>query len=580
MNKVTKKLTTCIAILLCVILGATNVFAAEESSSKAITCNYTITGNPSNYVCNMTPLQMHGRLAVKGTNIVDANGKAIQLRGVSLHGIQHTNGSTTAFKDYVNKKAFQQLRDEWGVNLIRIPVYTAENGYCQGGAAGMDTTIQNAVSYATSLGMYIIIDWHILSDGNPQTYQNQSIAFFKKYAQKYASNKNIIFEICNEPNGGVDWTTVKKYAIPVIKTIRTYKPNALVIVGTPQWSQLPSYGSYSAADNPIKDSEIGGSSSGLAKNVLYSIHFYAATHYSDIQNNVTYAHNKGLPIFCSEFGITDASGNGRIDAANASSWMKLLKKYGISFACWNLSNNREASAMLKTSCTKLYNWNNNDLTDSGAWFINTVRPMYNQELEELLPTVYNGIDYKDVYDFDFYCNKYSDIKNAFGNNKRGAIEHFVKYGMAEGRQGCASFNVTSYAYKYYDIRKVYKNDLKSYYMHYVNCGKKEGRVATGTTTMQGGPKMYNNVDYSPVFRVGYYANKYSDIRAKYGLDDAKYFDHFLKTGMKYGRQGSAEFNAKNYRKRYPYLDKKYGDDYKSYYTHYIKYGKAHGMNGK
>lgn len=569
--------------VICMSGGNLKVYASElqgdNAKASSIACNYRITGNPSNYICPASPVQMHGKLSVSGTNIVDARGKVIQLRGVSLHGIQHTNGSTTAFKDYVNYKAFRILRDEWGVNLIRIPVYTAEGGYCQGNAASMDETIQKAVTYATKLGMYVIIDWHILSDGNPQTYQSQATDFFRNYANKYKSYKNVIFEICNEPNG-VNWPTVKSYAVSVIQTIRSYNPDALIIVGTPQWSQLPTWSDSSAADNPIMASDIGASGSGLAKNVLYSIHFYAATHYSDIQSNVTYAHNKGLPIFCSEFGICDASGNGTIDIQNANTWMNLLKQYHISFACWNLSNCNETSAMLDRNCTKLYGWTNSDLTTSGVWFINTVRPLHDQEIANYNPNIYNGVNYSAVYDFTYYCNKYPDIKEKYGSNKLAAIKHFVTYGMKEGRQAKSTFNVKSYAYKYYDLRKKYKNNLPEYYIHYIKYGKKEGRVATGTKTMQGGPTTYNGRNYKDVFKVGFYANKYADLRKMYGLDDSKYLAHFVKYGMKEGRQGSSEFNVTIYRKRYANLRRKYGSDLKKYYLHYIAYGKQHNYVGK
>lgn len=329
-----------------------------------------------------TPYQMHGKLKVSGTKLLDKKSKTVQLRGVSLHGIQHTNGSTTAFKDYANKSAFKQLRDEWGVELIRIPVYTAEGGYCQGRAQEMDKTIQNAVKYATDLGMYVIIDWHILSDGNPQIYQNQANTFFKKYAKKYKSNNHVLYEICNEPNG-VDWTTVKNYAVPIIKTIRSYNKDAIVIVGTPDWSQLPTYSdSYNVAKNPIRQKDIGKSGNSLAKNVLYSIHFYSATHYDNIINNVKAAHNAGLPIFCTEFSVCDASGNGNYDLKNATKWMGVLRRYHISFVIWNLSNNNESSAMLKPNCTKLNNFKKSDLTVTAKWYIDVSKPLYDKEMKK------------------------------------------------------------------------------------------------------------------------------------------------------------------------------------------------------
>lgn len=54
-----------------------------------------------------TPLSAHGRLSVKGTNLVDAKGRVFQMKGVSTHGLSW-------FPEYVSKEAFQNLRDSWG----------------------------------------------------------------------------------------------------------------------------------------------------------------------------------------------------------------------------------------------------------------------------------------------------------------------------------------------------------------------------------------------------------------------------------------------------------------------------------
>lgn len=40
----------------------------------------------------------------------------------------------------------------------------------------------------------------------------------------------------------------------------------------------------------------------------------------------------------------------------------------------------------------------------------------------------------DVFDAPFYANKYSDLYNVFGYNKYGLINHYIDYGLSEGRQ--------------------------------------------------------------------------------------------------------------------------------------------------
>ena len=125
------------------------------------------------------------RLQVKGTQLVNSSGKKVQLRGISTHGLSW-------YPEYVNQSAFTFMKKNWKVNAVRLAMYTAEyNGYCTGDASNrrkLEACIDNGVKYATNAGMYVIIDWHILSDGNPQQNQKEALKFFKKMAKKYKNN--------------------------------------------------------------------------------------------------------------------------------------------------------------------------------------------------------------------------------------------------------------------------------------------------------------------------------------------------------------------------------------------------------
>ena len=210
-----------------------------------------------------------------------------------------------------------------------------------------------------SAGLYVIIDWHILSDGNPKTYEKESLAFFKKMASKYKNRTNVIYEICNEPNGGVSWDTIKSYAEKVIKVIRARDKNAVILIGTPNWSQDVEL----AAEHPIQG----------YKNLMYSLHFYAGTHGEFLREKAQAALDRGLPLFVSEFGISDASGNGALNKTEGSRWMKFLKKNKISYIGWSLSNKPESSALLKSSCSKTSGWKSGDLTPWGKWLIKQLK---------------------------------------------------------------------------------------------------------------------------------------------------------------------------------------------------------------
>ena len=287
-------------------------------------------------------------LKVTGTQLTDSRGEPVQLRGISTHGLAW-------YPQYVNEECFRQFREEWGMDVVRLAMYTAEyGGYCTGGnQEELTELIREGVSCATDCGMYVIIDWHILSDGNPNTYLEEAKTFFGDMAEEYSEYSNIIYEICNEPNGGVSWSDIKEYAEQIIEVIREKDEDALILVGTPNWCQ---YVEQAAAD-PITDYD----------NIMYTLHFYAATHTDSLRDAMTKAVEAGLPVFVSEYGICDASGNGAIDREQADRWADLLDEYGISYVAWNLSNKSETSAILKSSCGKVSGFALEDLSDSGKW---------------------------------------------------------------------------------------------------------------------------------------------------------------------------------------------------------------------
>ena len=211
------------------------------------------------------------------------------------------------------------------------------------------------MKYATELGMYVIVDWHILHDLDPNKYKSDAIAFFDEMSREFKDQDNVIYEICNEPNGGTSWSQVKSYALEVIPVIRANDPNAIIIVGTPNWCQFVD----DAANDPITEYD----------NLLYAVHFYAETHRDDIRNRMTTAINKGLPVIISEFSICDASGNGRNNIDQANIWIDLLDQYNVGFVAWNLSNKAESSSLIASGCQKKSGWTYDELSESGKWYV-------------------------------------------------------------------------------------------------------------------------------------------------------------------------------------------------------------------
>ena len=185
-------------------------------------------------------------------------------------------------------------------------------------------------------------------------------------------------------------------------------------------------------------------------------------------------------------------------------------------------------------------------------------------------------EYSAVFDAAYYANRYPDLKAAFGNNESVLLQHFIQYGMDEGRQGSSQFDVYSYKNLYPDLRAAFGNNLKSYYMHYISSGKAEGRKATGVNTLQNPITTYNGIDYSAVYDYNYYLKKYSDLAKIYTNDDIGLLAHFVNCGMSEGRQAKDSFDVFSYRNQYQDLRVAFGNNLKSYYMHYISNGKAEG----
>lgn len=304
-----------------------------------------------------TPYGKHGALSVKGTDLVGASGEKVQLRGMSTHGLAW-------FPQYVNFDTFKFLRDEWNTNCVRLAMYTHENGgYCAGGnKEQLKTLVRNGVDYASQLGMYVIVDWHVLNEQNPLTYKDEAKKFFDEMSKEFAGKDNVIYEICNEPNGSGSWQNVTAYANEVIPIIRANAPNSVILVGTPQWSQNIDQ----ALAAPLK-----------FDNIMYTLHFYAATHTDWLRSRMESCINSGLPVFVSEFGTCDASGNGGVDIGQSNAWKDLIEKHNVSYMCWNLANKNESSSIIASGCSKLYGWSDNELSTQGKW----IRDWFKSETE-------------------------------------------------------------------------------------------------------------------------------------------------------------------------------------------------------
>lgn len=304
----------------------------------------------------MTPFEEHGKLCVKGKFLTDKNNETVSLKGISTHNIG-------IYPEYVNEKAFRQFAEEYKVSIMRFAMYSAfaddVAGYADSDAKHreeLEDLIVKGADICRKLGIYCLVDWHILFDYDPNIYKEEAIIFFKNICAKLKDYDNVLYEICNEPNMNQEtkemcsWESIKSYAAEVIPVIRSIVPDSVIIVGTPKWSQL-----VNTAASDILPFE----------NVMYTLHFYADSHRDSLRNELCEALKKDLPVMVTEFGVCNASGDGDLNREQTDIWINLLNENRISYIIWNLSNKAETSSLIASECKKTSDFTDDDLTPGG-----------------------------------------------------------------------------------------------------------------------------------------------------------------------------------------------------------------------
>ncbi|TDQ51528.1 cellulase family glycosylhydrolase [Actinorugispora endophytica] len=305
-----------------------------------------------------TPVEEHGRVHVCGTTLCDESGAPVQLRGMSTHGIQWYDGCLT-------DGSLDALADDWMADVIRLSMYIQEDGY-ETDPRGFTDRMHQLIDEATERGMYVIVDWHMLTPGDPHYNTERAKTFFAEIADRHAGKTNVLYEIANEPNGDdVDWSSIKSYAEEVIPVIRSRDADSVVLVGTPGWSSL----GVSQGNGP--DEIIGNPVD--ADNIMYTFHFYAATHRDQYLDALDTAVQR-IPVFVTEFGTETASGDGGHDFAMAERYLDLMERENISWTKWNYSDDfRSGAAFTPGTCAAGGPWNGSSLKESGTWARDQIR---------------------------------------------------------------------------------------------------------------------------------------------------------------------------------------------------------------
>lgn len=292
-----------------------------------------------------TAVAKHGQLKVQDGQIVDSKNMPPQLRGISL------SWSIWGGRKYYNPEVINWLKDDFKITLLRASMaIEPDSGYLKD-PVRQENLVTSVVDAAINQGIYVLIDWH---DHHADKNLTQSKAFFRKMAKKYAGVPNVIYEVWNEPEKET-WSTVKNYAIEVIKEIRKYDQQNIIVVGSPNWDQHVDV----AAKDPIEGQ----------KNIAYSIHFYASepNHQEGLMARADEAIRLKLPLFVTEWGVGEANGDGVFDLDKNAKWMDWMERNKLSWANWNITDKKETTAILMPGANSKGNWTLNELTPAGQY---------------------------------------------------------------------------------------------------------------------------------------------------------------------------------------------------------------------
>ncbi|GAB4093071.1 hypothetical protein GCM10028786_19980 [Flaviaesturariibacter terrae] len=282
------------------------------------------------------PVQRWGQLAVRGTGLVSAKGEPVILRGTSF-GWDNWRGR------FYNEAAVAWLAKDWHASVVRASMGIEPGGAYRSDSAASVARVEAVIRGAIRAGIYVIVDWH-----SHNINRAEAKAFFATMARKWGRYPNVIWEIFNEPDQE-SWPEVKAYAKEIIATIRASDPDNIILVGSPHWDT----DLHLVAEDPIRG----------VRNLMYTMHFYAAGHKAPLRVRCDAALAKGIPLFISECGSMEPTGDGPLDLEEWNRFRLWAEAHRISWVAWCISDKNESCAVL---------WQ--DTASSGGWTEQELKP--------------------------------------------------------------------------------------------------------------------------------------------------------------------------------------------------------------
>ncbi len=304
----------------------------------------------------------YGSLRTDKGYVADASGNKVCLMGPSLFW-------SCSAPLWWNKETVNFLVEKYNIQVIRLPVAIAPCGSSGQTSCGNppDTwnkdcyyyrpdytkkLVDEVVKAAIENDIYVVIDFH---EHKAEDWTNLAKEFFTYFATKWGEFPNVMYEIYNEPLYEVDNSIVISYAKQVIPVIRAIDKDNIIIVGSKRFSREPD--------------QVTSAGDGYS-NIAYTWHGYVKyDHQGDWSNNTW---NNGVPVIVTEWGLNGGKADGGL--------LNTFKQRGVINCFWsmcNLGGDDAIWSVLKDNCYKVSDWSNNDMTENGAFLLETTKGWIN-----------------------------------------------------------------------------------------------------------------------------------------------------------------------------------------------------------
>ncbi|HET9050924.1 MAG TPA: cellulase family glycosylhydrolase, partial [Candidatus Dormibacteraeota bacterium] len=295
-----------------------------------------------------TPPPPPAGYAVSGNVIVDSTGRPWYAHGLDRPSLEWDCGGETVNGNTgpIPASDFTTMAGQWHANAVRIPLNqdfwlsstgatVAPSEACPGYA----TTVHQAVAAAEAAGLAVILDLHWSDEGNLTSTSvgqkcmpdQNSVTFWRSVATAYASDRNVMFELYNEPhdtpwpvwrNGGTftctDGVTYTAAGMQQLTdTVRAAGAQNVVVVGGNRWA-------FDLGGLPTVGAITGG-------NVAYATHPYeGSAGDSPSAWDAAFGYlTPSAPVIATEFGTSTCA----VDAYDTDI-LTYFRTHGVSSTAW------------------------------------------------------------------------------------------------------------------------------------------------------------------------------------------------------------------------------------------------------